>query len=181
MDYKSIMTFISKEKDNKKYYEEFMYIASSYYIFKKRPKTKVRSLINIYRFYIIIFFILSIVFIFIPRLDYLSPIFFTLFCFGIYLFVESKYRLREYLKGEDSLIQIDEAGIANICADKMTVKLPWKSIEYIIINKYSICVLPKNFSAILIGIEIGSKDDVYQALKKYKKLNLLVDNSSRYY
>lgn len=63
----------------------------------------------------------------------------------------------------------------------MTVKLPWKSIEYIIINKYSICVLPKNFSAILIGIEIGSKDDVYQSLKKYKKLDLLVDNSSRYY
>ena len=63
----------------------------------------------------------------------------------------------------------------------MTVKLLWKSIEYIIINKYSICVLSKNFSAILIGIEIGSKDDVYQALKKYKKLDLLVDNSSRYY
>ena len=62
----------------------------------------------------------------------------------------------------------------------MTVKLPWEAIEHIIINKYSICVLPKNFSAILIGIEIGAKDDVYKSLKKYKKLDLLVDNSNRY-
>ena len=62
----------------------------------------------------------------------------------------------------------------------MAVKLPWEVIEYIIINKYSICVLPKNFSAILIGIEISAKDEVYKALKKYKKLNLLVDNSDKY-
>ena len=174
------MTFTSKEKGNKKYYEEFMYITSSYYIFKKRPKTKVHSLINMYRVYIIIFFVLSVVFLFIPRFIVLSALFLAFFCVGIYLFIEAKYRLREYLKYGDSLVKIDEEGIENICDDKMAVKLPWEVIEYIIINKYSICVLPKNFSAILIGIEISAKDEVYKALKKYKKLNLLVDNSDKY-
>ena len=174
------MTFISKEKDNKKYFEEFMYVASNYYVFKKRPKTKAHSLINMYRLYIVLFFVLSIVFMFIPWVYELSALFLAFFCFYLYLFIESKYRLREYLKYGDSLIKIDEEGIENICDDKITIKLPWEAIECIIINKYSICVLPKNFSAILIGIEISTKDDVYKALKKYKKIDLLVDNSDRY-
>ena len=174
------MTIVSKEKDNKKYYEEFMYIASNYYIFKKRPKTKVHSLINMYKFYVITFLILSIAFLFIPQFYELSALLCAFFAFYLYLYFESKYRLREYLKYGDSLIKIDEEGIENICDNKMTVKLPWDAIELIIINKYTICVLPRNFSAVLIGIEIGAKDDICTALKNYKKLNLLVDNSDKY-
>ena len=174
------MTIESKEKGNKKYYEEIMYISSNYYIFKKRPKTKVHSLINVYRLDIILLFIMFIVLLFIPSISYLSAIPFTMLFIYAYLLVEAKYRLREYLKSGDSIIKIAEDGIENVCDDKMTVKLPWEAIEHIIINKYSICVLPKNFSAILIGIEISAKDDVYKALKKYKKLDLLVDNSNRY-
>lgn len=174
------MTFTSKEKDNKKYYEEFMYISSSYYIFKKRPKTKVHSLVNVYMLDIILFVIMFLILLFIPNISYVSAIPFTMIFIYSYLLVEAKYRLRECLKYGDSTIKIDEVGIENVSDDKMTVKLPWEAIERIIINKYSICVLPKNFSAILIGIEISSKDDVYKALKKYKKLDLLVDNSNRY-
>ena len=174
------MTIESKEKGNKKYYEEIMYISSNYYIFKKRPKTKVHSLINVYRLDIILLFIMFIILLFIPSISYLSAIPFTMLFIYAYLLVEAKYRLREYLKSGDSIIKIAEDGIENVCDDKMTVKLPWEAIEHIIINKYSICVLPKNFSAILIGIEISAKDDVYKALKKYKKLDLLVDNSNRY-
>ena len=174
------MTIVSKEKGNKKYYEEFMYVASNYYIFKKRPKTKVHSLINMYKFYVITFLILSIAFLFIPQFYELSALLCAFFAFYLYLYFESKYRLREYLKYGDSLIKIDEEGIENICDDKMTVKLPWDAIESILINKHTICVLPKNFSAILIGIEISAKDDICRALKNYKKLNLLVDNSDRY-
>ena len=174
------MTIVSKEKDNKKYYEEFMYVASNYYIFKKRPKTKVHFLINMYKFYVITFLILSIAFLFIPQFYELSALLCAFFAFYLYLYFESKYRLREYLKYGDSFIKIDEEDIENICDNKMTVKLPWDAIELIIINKYTICVLPKNFSAILIGIEISAKDDICKALKNYKKLNLLVDNSDRY-
>lgn len=174
------MTFTSKEKNNKKYYEEFMYISSNYYIFKKRPKTKVHSLINVYVFDIVFLFIMFLILLFIPSISYVSIVPFTMFFIYVYLLVEAKYRLRECLKYKDFLIKIDEEGIESISDDKMAVKLPWKAIEYVIINKYSICILPKNFSAILIGIEIRSKDDVFKALKKYKKLDLLVDNSNRY-
>ncbi len=34
------MTFISNEVNNKKYYEEIMYVSNNYYIFKKILKLK---------------------------------------------------------------------------------------------------------------------------------------------
>ena len=37
------MIIESKEKGNKIYYNEIMYIASNYYIFKKNPRTKVHA------------------------------------------------------------------------------------------------------------------------------------------
>ena len=47
-------------------------------------------------------------------------------------------------------------------------------------HKYSISVLPKNFSSVFIFAEINTKDEIYKSLKKYKKLDLLIDNSDRY-
>ena len=49
------MVIQSNEKGNKKYYNEIMYIASNYYIFKKRPKTRVHSLLNLFVIYMILF------------------------------------------------------------------------------------------------------------------------------
>lgn len=174
------MTIESKEKGNKKYYEEIMYISSNYYIFKKRPKTKVHSLINVYILDITLLFIMFIILLFIPIISYLSAIPFTMLFIYAYLLVEAKYRLREYLKSGDSIIKIAEDGIENVCDNKLSIKLPWEAIEYIIINKYSISVLPKNFSSVFIFAEINTKDEIYKSLKKYKKLDLLVDNSNRY-
>lgn len=62
----------------------------------------------------------------------------------------------------------------------MSNKLYWDAIEYIIINKYSISILPENFASVAIFIEINSKDKLIKALKKYKKEELLIDNSSKY-
>ena len=82
----------------------------NYYIFKKRPKTKVHSLINVYRLDIILLFIMFIVLLFIPSISYLSAIPFTMLFIYAYLLVEAKYRLREYLKSSDSIIKITEDG-----------------------------------------------------------------------
>ena len=61
--------------------------------------------------------------------------------------------------------------------NEISSKLYWDAIEYIIINKYSICILPKNFAHFAIYIEINAKNNVYKALKKFNKLDLLIDNS----
>ena len=174
------MTFNSNEKGNKKYYEEIMYISSNYYIFKKRPKTKAHSLVKVFIFYIILFSLIFLSCLFIPNLYVISAIALTILIIYIYLLVETKYKLREFMKHNDSLITIDETGIENKEENKTVSKLYWNAIEYIIVNKYSISILPKNFAHFAIFIEISSKKEVLKALEKYNQTNLLIDNSNKY-
>ena len=101
------MTFKSQEEKNQKYYEEIMYISSNYYIFKKNPKTKVHSLTKVFTLYLILIFILFISFLFIPKLYAISVVAFLLLSIYIYLLVEAKYKLREYMKQQNSIIKID--------------------------------------------------------------------------
>lgn len=174
------MTFNNYEKGNKKYYEEIMYISSNYYIFKKRPKTKAHSLVKVFIFYIILFSLIFLSCLFIPNLYILSAIALTILIIYIYLLVETKYKLREFMKHNNSIITIDETGIENKEENETSSKLYWDAIEYIIVNKYSISVLPKNFAHFAIFIEISSKKEVLKALEKYSKANILIDNSNKY-
>lgn len=174
------MTFKNHEKENKKYYEEIMYISSNYYIFKKRPQTKTHSLLKVFGLYSLLFLILLIIFLFIPSMTILSGICFVLFLVYTYLLVETNYKLKEYMKHNDSSIIIDETGIESKEENITSSKLYWETIKYIIINKYSICVLPKNFAHFAIFIEISSKEEVLKSLEKYNKTNLIVDNSNKY-
>ncbi len=174
------MTFNNYEKGNKKYYEEIMYISSNYYIFKKRPKTKAHSLVKVFIFYIILFSLIFLSCLFIPNLYVISVIAFIILIIYIYLLVETKYKLREFMKHNNSIITIDETGIENKEENETSSKLYWDAIEYIIVNKYSISVLPKNFAHFAIFIEISSKKEVLKALEKYSKANILIDNSNKY-
>lgn len=174
------MTFETEEKENQNYYEEIMYISSNYYIFKKNPKTKVHSLTKVFTLYLILIFILFISFLFIPKLYAVSVVAFLLLIIYIYLLIEAKYKLREYMKQDNSIIKIDETGIESIHKNMTSTKLYWDAIEHIIINKNTISILPKNFSHSAIFIEIHSKEETLKALKKYKKLDLITDNSNKY-
>ena len=167
------MIIKSKEKKNKKYYDEIMYIASNYYVFKKNPKAKPHPLTQLFFIYLIIFVCFGIVCFLIPALVVFIPMFFLLIAFYLYYYIEAKYRLREYLKNDDSVIKIDEEGIESTYPGKVSSKLYWDSIEHIMINKHSISILPYQFSSIMIFIEIGSKDEFLKALKKYNKLGLI--------
>lgn len=173
------MTFESKQKENKKFYEEIMYISSNYYIFKKRPNTKTHSLLKVFLLYSTLFLIFSILFLFIPKMIVLSGICFTLFLIYLYLVFETNYKLKEYMLHDNSTIIIDETGIESIENNEVSKKLGWSAIERIIINKYSISILPKNFAHFAIFIEKSSKEKVIEALKKYNKQNLLVNHSQK--
>lgn len=174
------MTFKNIEKGNKKYYEEIMYISSNYYIFKKRPRTKTHSLIKAFILYILLFLILLFSFSFIPNMMIMIGVCLTCVIVYTYLLIETNYKLREFMKHNNSLIKIDETGIEKKEENITSSKLYWKAIEYIIINKHSICVLSKNFAHFAIFIEISSKEEVLKALEKYNKTNLLIDNSNKY-
>ena len=56
------------------------------------------------------------------------------------------------------------------------VHINWTSIEYIVINKYSICAIPKNPTEIMLSLSNDYKDMFLKAIKKYKKEDLIIDN-----
>ena len=65
---------------------------------------------------------------------------------------------------------------------KQNIELSFDSIKYIIINKETISFIPKeiNATSIVMFISTKYKEDVMTALKKYKKEELVIDNSKLY-
>lgn len=169
-----------EEKENKNFYDEIMYISSNYYIFKKNPKTKVHSLTKVFLLYIILLFIFFISFLMIPKMIAVSAISLTLLIVYIYLYVEANYKLREYQKQPNSIIKIDEKGIENTIPEESSTKLYWNAIAFVLFNKHSIYILPKNFSQSAIFISMDARKEVEEALKKYNQLPLIVDNQTKY-
>ena len=64
--------------------------------------------------------------------------------------------------------------------DQKRISVNWSNILKIIINKYSICVLPKDTN-ILISIYNGYFEELLQGLKKYHKEDLIIDNRHLYH
>ena len=173
------MIIKSKEKENKKFFDEFYYIALNCGSFRKHPNKKARSATKYLVFLAILFFVSSTALMFVPGADLLSFALYVVFFYLIILLMVIKRHTKK-MGNENSLIKIDEDGIETIYENKISTKLYWNYIEHIIINKYSICVVPKSNYSILIGIEISSKDEVIECLKKYKKIDLLIDNTEIY-
>ena len=173
------MIIKSREKENKKFFDEFYYIALNCGSFRKHPNKKARSATKYLIFLAILFFVSSIALMFVPDADLLSFALYIVFFYLVITLIIIKRHTKK-MCSENSIIKIDEDGIETVYENKISTTLYWNYIEHIIINKYSICVIPKSNYSILIGIEISSKDEVIKCLKKYKKIDLLVDNTEIY-
>ena len=173
------MIIKSREKENKKFFDEFYYIALNCGSFRKHPNKKARSATQYLVFLAILFFVSSIALMFVPELELISFMLFIIFFYLVIILIITKRHTKITLN-ESVYIKIDEDGIEDIYENKISTKLYWDYIERIIINKYSICVVPKSSYSILIGTDISNKDDFIASLKKYKKIDLLIDNTEIY-
>ena len=81
-------------------------------------------------------------------------------------------------KNKSTLI-IDDKNVS-LKKDSSTTKISWNTIDSILINKYSIIFLPGEIINPYIAIPSTYKKEVITALKKYKKIELLIDNSELY-
>jgi len=98
----------------------------------------------------------------------------SIFVAGYYSAI--KKSIKAYLQNDlKQVINITDKGI-ELKQDKNSVKINWKSIAYIVINKYSICVLPKKETDIMIALSTDYKKEFLKGIKKYKKEGLVVDN-----
>ena len=84
-------------------------------------------------------------------------------------------------KAKQEIIEINDIGILNDDGN-MKIQINWDSIQVIVINKYTISIIPKNevLNNIIISLSTKYKKEFIKGLKKYNKEFLLVDNSDRY-
>ena len=187
-------------KDLKNYYNECLFILLNYHKIKNNPHTKVRSLSKSLFIKEIVLIVLIIVTIglyyktkYIPCL---MVTFFILIVLGqnIYTLILVKGRIKSEIvtkvdKKIDSKVQPKKNEIVKTKETKDSnnkkVKVvesttKWDDILYIIINKYSICYLPKKDASKIICTPIGDQEKVLKDVDKYNRRDLLIDNSDLY-
>lgn len=168
--------------------DEAMYISSKYKTISVYPKVKAKKYTRSLIEGIIIISIVSLLLIAYYfqsktsdiRISCEISLFFLLF--AIYNLYLVKKRIKTQCDNNiNSKLIIDEQGVTVINKNLgQRVSLEWDAIKLILINKYSICVLPKNSALLFLFSSIDEKKYVLKELKKNDKLALLVDNTDLY-
>ncbi len=188
---------MNKEVSN--YYNECLYILFNYHKIKNNPHKKVKSLSQTLLTKEIIFIVLVLVTIglfiyskYIPWLILTAVLLFLLFQnFYTHLLVKDRIKTEVSNKVDkkinnkiqtkkDEIIQYKETK-----KDKKSIKIEsnstkWDDVLYVIINKYTICYLPKKDPNKLICSSITEQAKILKDLDKYNRRDLLIDNSELY-
>lgn len=173
-----------KDRENRNYYDELLYITSNYKKIFDNPKKKAHSLSIDALVMGIISFVALILFIILYR----NNNSYRLFLFGIYLFIllivlsivyylliQRRITKLRNVKGTITL-EIEKEHI-DFITKKSKYKVLWKDIKYVLINKHTICFIPKKSGMLLISLGIRYKEKVISALKDIKKTNLIIDTN----
>ncbi len=171
-----------KKKPKKEFYDEFLYVTGNYKKIKDNPYKKVRLLTKetkkIYSFIMVFFALFILAYLRYGDKLYLFVIaalfLLSIFVIGYYSAIKKSIKL--YLNNDiKQTINITDKGI-ELTGNSKTIKINWKSIAYIIINEYSICILPKKQTEIMIALSTDYKKEFLKGIKKYKKEDLVIDN-----
>ena len=175
-----------KENASKEYYDEFLYIVFRHRKIRRCPRKKAYRLskylmcYNIICIIFIIFFILVYIKTKDPLFLFLDGMLTIIFMFFVIYSMIVKKRLEMYLQNKGvKIVEFNENGVEYIDDDK-NIRVKWEDIKHIIINKYTITIIPKTILNGFTSIDTKYKSEVIDTLKKYDKEELLVDNSSFY-
>lgn len=183
-----------KKKENSeegfKYYNEFYGILLSYRKLLVNPCRKVfpilrqyinNTILSLISFAVILFFYCTN-----NKLLYLvfSILFFIIFLSSLYLYFRYRIVIKKQVDDHrKSYIDVDEEKI--IFSTKSSTysykqNIYWENVKYILFNKYSIFFLPTKKSNPSFSCSIDYKDEILELLKKFNKIDLLVDNTKLY-
>lgn len=175
------MRFEITGRGSNHYYDEFLYLVFNYAKYRKNPRKKLcRISLSAYLYSVVsaamvaiflilylltkkqLFFIIQIGFI---GIFILSLVFLTLIKISI-----TKHSMRHI----DSTFEItkDYVRVEN---DQKQVQLNWDDIQFIIVGKYTINFIPKDKNQQFITTRTAFKDDVFKAIKKFNKEDLIIE------
>ena len=172
-----------KESGKKEYYDEFLYVVNNYKRFKKNPHKKAYEFskcLFLYEIFLIISILLFTLFyiqdknlIFMFIIGMLSLI----FVFVLLFLSTTKKQIKTLLNIHVGKIIDINNNYIGFKDNQNDIKIKWEDIEVIIINKYSICFIPKKLSSSIISISTDYKNEVIRGLDQINKNLLLVDNN----
>ena len=184
----------------REYYNECLYIMMNYNKIKNNPHQKVhaltKQLILLESICLMIMIIGIITYLFtkyIPILILLVPFTF-LFIQNAYTHLLANKRIRDEInnkvvnkvtnkvnsKKDEIILSEEHKDEKN---KKVTIeksKAKWEDILYIIMNKNTICYLPKEDATKIICVSINEKEQILKDIQKYNRQDLLVDNTGLY-
>ena len=179
-----------KERE-KSFFDECLYITNFFPRVLRKPNKKVMSATRAFLRTLIGYLIYTIIFIFIginDNFDTLTVIFLVIFLlFGLLCFIyflNVKKQIKFYMNddGKSSFFEINEDGVKVESYIGTSSLLKWDLVKYIIINKETISFLPDKISvtSVVLFVSTKYKDEVVNAIKKYNKEELIIDNSELY-
>lgn len=175
-----------ENRESKYFYDEVYFIVNNINKFIKRPKKKTYYLTKYLIFfdiYLIIASLMFILFLFMTKDTFYLVLIFLFIAASIFVFRIYKNTVKRIvmnmLEPGTKYINIDEEKI-QFEDDKKILKVKWDNVSSIIINRASICILPKTLSDAIVTIGMDYKEELLKYLKKIKKDNFVVDNSNLY-
>ena len=174
------------ERGSREFYEEFYYVVANYAKIKKHPEKKAVSILknNIVYFITTGLLIVILYLFYILESDYFCFTVATVLLFALVVYLRMDRTIR---KAINELMSYKGTVEITMAKGKINYKDANKEINYgfdqvssIVINKYSICIIPKQINLVLIAIPTDYKEEIVKFLEEEKLDDLLVDNSSKY-
>ncbi len=171
-----------KTRGSKEFYDEMLYVITYCKKFLKNPKKKAWQYTKFLYIYMGLSLAMLGAFIVLYTLDrewYSSVLigaFLLCFFFVLILFFTVTKRIKMYMNDKsDKTIEITNECIS-YSSDTMNLKMNKDDIGVIVINKYSICVLPKQLNSYAISISMDYLDEFLKGTNENGYSNMVVDN-----
>ena len=173
-----------KKNGSSKYYNEVLAVISNYKKLIENLRQKIRPLntqaITLTGISVVFLVIFTFMYLQNPgNILYLAVviIFAIALVLGIIYNILIKRRVSKFKRIDVEKTLIIEDDYVELIVGNERSRLEMSEIQYVVINKYSICFIPTNLDSILIAVEVDYKDSVIKAIGNN---GLIIDNSSLY-
>ena len=180
------MTIETQGKPSKEFYGEYQAVRFRYKRLLKNPRKKIKSAVTTAISWVCALSVLTAMYI--ALCCYYADTFLRIctailaaFDFVYIIFLAAILKQQKVFLNNDSkrIITVDGSGI-KLENDKQNVLVKCSSIEYILVNKYTVCVLPDEIGSLMIVLSTEYRGNLLQAIEEYSHGELIIDNTDLY-
>ena len=169
------------------YYDEIIYIQNNYKKILKNPEKKVKlasaNALLLIDVSLVILIIFSLLFLFnndFTPYFYVDIFFTVIIIIGIIYYILIKSSISKFKNKRFDRKLIIREDFVRLCVGDEETELKLSEIQHIIINKYSICFIPKSDDKKIIGVNKKYKEVIVKEFEQLNKVDFIVDNSKLY-